>query len=207
MKVLILNGSPRIDGNTTVAISELVKTFEQNGVETEVVQIGQKDIRGCIACYQCLEKGKCVFDDLVNDIAPKFQEADGIIAATPVYYANANGTLLSFLQRLFFSTSKTVDKTMKVGASVVVCRRGGATASFDEINKFFTMNCMPVVSSQYWNIVHGRDKGEAIEDAEGLQTMRTLALNMTFLIKSIELGKNKFGLPQKEPITFTNFIR
>ena len=207
MKVLIINGSPRIDGNTTTAISELVKTFNENNVETEVIQIGHKDIRGCIACYSCFEKGKCVFDDLVNEVAPKFKEADGIIAATPVYYANSNGTLLSFLQRLFFSTTSTIDKSMKVGASVVVCRRGGATASFDEINKFYTMNSMPVVSSQYWNIVHGRDKGEAIEDEEGLQTMRTLALNMTFLIKSIALGKKEFGLPQKEPITHTNFIR
>ncbi len=207
MKVLIINGSPRIDGNTTTAISELVKTFNENNVETEVIQIGHKDIRGCIACYSCFEKGKCVFDDLVNEVAPKFKEADGIIAATPVYYANSNGTLLSFLQRLFFSTTSTIDKSMKVGASVVVCRRGGATASFDEINKFYTMNSMPVVSSQYWNIVHGRDKGEAIEDEEGLQTMRTLALNMTFLINSIALGKKEFGLPQKEPITHTNFIR
>ena len=207
MKVLIINGSPRIDGNTTTAISELVKTFNENNVETEVIQIGHKDIRGCIACYSCFEKGKCVFDDLVNEVAPKFKEADGIIAATPVYYANSNGTLLSFLQRLFFSTTSTIDKSMKVGASVVVCRRGGATASFDEINKFFTINSMPVVSSQYWNIVHGRDKGEALYDEEGLQTMRTLALNMTFLIKSIALGKKEFGLPQKEPITYTNFIR
>ena len=207
MKVLIINGSPRIDGNTTIAINELVKTFDNENIETEVVQIGNKDIRGCIACYKCYETGKCVFNDLVNEVAPKLQEADGLIIASPVYYAQANGTLVSFIQRLFFSTSRTINKTMKVGASVAICRRGGASATFDELNKYFTISNMPVTSSQYWNSVHGREIGEAEKDLEGLQTMRTLAKNMTFLMHSIELGKKEFGLPEKEEPVFTHFIR
>ena len=206
MKVLIINGSPRIDGNTTIAINELTKTFEKENIKAEVIQIGNKDVRGCIACYKCYEKGKCVFDDLVNEVAQKLKEADGLIIASPVYYAQANGTLVSFIQRLFFSTSRTIDKTMKVGASVAVCRRGGASATFDELNKYFMISNMPIVSSQYWNSVHGREIGEAQQDMEGLQTMRTLAKNMAFLIKSIELGKNEFGLPQKEEAIFTHFI-
>lgn len=207
MKVLIIDASPRIDGNTGVAVKELVKTFQEQDVTAEVVKIGNQDIRGCIACGACMTTGKCVFNDIVNEVAPKFKEANGIIVATPVYYANANGTLLSFMQRLFYSTGKTVDKFMKVGAGVAVCRRGGASATFDEMNKFFTINNMPVVSSQYWNSVHGRDMGEAEGDIEGLQTMRTLARNMTFLMKSIELGKKEFSLPQRETPVYTNFIR
>ena len=149
--------------------------------------------------------GKCAFDDLVNETAPKLQQADGLVVASPVYYASANGTLVSFLDRLFYSTP--FDKSMKVGASVVVARRGGLSAAFDELNKYFTISGMPVASSQYWNSVHGRERGEAQQDEEGLQTMRTLARNMAFLIKSIALGKEAYGLPQREPAQFTNFIR
>ena len=207
MKVLIINGSPRIDGNTTIAINELIKTFVKEEIETEIVQIGNKDIRGCVACYKCYETGKCVFNDLVNEVALKLKEADGLIIASPVYYAQANGTLVSFIQRLFFSTSRTIDKTMKVGASIAICRRGGASATFDELNKYFTISNMPVVSSQYWNSVHGLVQGQAAQDLEGLQTMRTLAKNMVFLIKSIQLGKNEFGLPEKEEVISTHFIR
>ena len=205
MKVLIINGSPRVGGNTSVALSEMVNVFEQDGVETEVVQIGNKDVRGCIACGTCAQKGKCVFDDVVNELAPKFEEADGLVIASPVYYASANATLIACLDRLFYSTH--FDKTMKVGASVVVARRGGLSSTFDELNKYFTICGMPVASSQYWNSVHGREKGEAKQDAEGLQTMRILARNMTFLMKSIELGKEKYGLPEKEEWQPTHFIR
>lgn len=205
MKVLIINGSPRKDGNTSIALDEMVKIFEAEGVETEVVQIGNKNVRGCIACGSCYEKGKCVFDDVVNEIAPKFEEADGLVLASPVYYASANATLIACLDRLFYSTG--FDKTMKVGASVVCARRGGLTATFDELNKYFTISGMPVASSQYWNGVHGREKGEAAEDLEGLQTMRTLARNMTFLMKSIALGKEKYGLPETEEHQWTHFIR
>ncbi len=205
MKVLILNGSPRINGNTTIAISEMVKIFEQEGVETEVVQIGSQDIRGCIACGTCAERGQCVFDDAVNQLAEKFKEADGLVAASPVYYASANATLVACMDRLFYSTP--FDKTMKVGASVVVARRGGCSASFDELNKYFTICGMPVASSQYWNSVHGREKGDAAQDLEGLQTMRVLARNMTFLMKSIALGKEQYGLPETEEWQPTHFIR
>ena len=205
MKVLIINGSPRVGGNTSIALNEMVKVFEAEGVEAETVQIGKKDIRGCIACGSCHEKGKCVFDDVVNELAPLFEEADGLVVASPVYYASANATLIACLDRLFYSTG--FDKTMKVGASVVVARRGGISATFDELNKYFTISGMPVASSQYWNGVHGREKGEAEQDAEGLQTMRTLARNMTFLMKSIALGKERFGLPDKEEWQPTHFIR
>ena len=205
MKVLILNGSPRIGGNTSIALDEMVKIFEKEGVETEVVQVGNKNVRGCIACNTCATKGKCVFDDIVNELAPKFEEADGLIVASPVYYASANATLVACLDRLFYSTN--FDKTMKVGASVVVARRGGCSATFDELNKYFTLSGMPVASSQYWNSVHGNAPGDASEDLEGLQTMRTLARNMTFLMKSIALGKEKYGIPVKEEWIPTHFIR
>lgn len=204
MKVLILNGSPRINGNTSIAVKELEKTFDKNNVETEIIQVGNKAVRGCIACCKCVETGKCVFDDIVNEIAPKFEAADGLIVASPVYYASANATLVAVMQRLFFSTH--FNKTMKAGASVVVARRGGCSSTFDELNKFYTITGMPVVSSQYWNSVHGRTIGEAAKDLEGLQIMRTLANNMTFLMKSIQLGKEQFGLPEKEPQIMTNFI-
>ena len=205
LKVLMLNGSPRVNGNTGIALREMEKIFEENGIAVETVQIGNKDIRGCIACGSCYEKGKCVFDDMVNELAPKFEEADGLVVASPVYYASANATLIACLDRLFYSTH--FDKTMKVGASVVCARRGGCSATFDELNKYFTISNMPVASSQYWNSVHGREQGEAREDAEGLQTMRTLARNMAFLMKSIALGKEKYGLPEQEIQQPTNFIR
>lgn len=204
LKVLILNGSPRIHGNTSVAVSEMEKIFSESGVKTEIVQIGNMDIRGCIACGSCFEKGKCVFDDIVNDLAPKFEEADGLVIASPVYFASANATLIACLDRLFYSTN--FDKTMKVGASVVCARRGGCSAAFDELNKYFTISNMPLASSQYWNSIHGRDRGEAGMDEEGKQTMRTLARNMVFLMKSIALGKEQFGLPNKEERVATNFI-
>ena len=205
MKVLILNGSPRVGGNISAAVEELEKTFAEEGIETETVQIGNKNIRGCIACGSCAEKGKCVFDDAVNEIAPKFEEADGLNVASPVYYASANATLIACLDRLFYSTH--FDKSMKVGASVVVARRGGCSATFDELNKYFTISNMPVASSQYWNCVHGREKGEAKKDEEGMQTMRVLARNMAFLIKSIALGKEKYGMPKTEEHAWTHFIR
>lgn len=205
MKVLMLNGSPHAKGNTSIALDEMRKIFEQEGIETEEILVGNKDVRGCIACHSCYEKGKCVFDDIVNEIAPKFEECDGLVVASPVYYASANGTLISLLDRLFYSTH--FEKRMKVGASVVVARRGGLSATFDELNKYFTICGMPVASSQYWNSVHGREQGEAREDAEGLQTMRTLARNMAFLMKSIALGKEKYGLPEQEIQQPTNFIR
>ena len=205
MKVLVLNGSPRMGGNTSIAVEEFVNTLEHEGVEAEVVQIGNMDIRGCIACNSCGNTGKCVFDDIVNELAGKFEEADGLVVASPVYYASANATLIACLDRLFYSTG--FDKTMKVGAGIVVARRGGCSATFDELNKYFTISGMPVASSQYWNSVHGREKGEAEQDLEGLQTMRILARNMAFLMKSISLGKEKFGLPEKEAWQPTHFIR
>ena len=204
MKVLILNGSPRIDGNTSIAIDELLSIFDQEGVETEVIRVGNMDIRGCIACNSCSRTGKCVFDDVVNELAPKFEEADGLIVASPVYYASANATLIACLDRLFYSTG--FDKTMKVGAGIVIARRGGCSATFDELNKYFTISGMPVASSQYWNSVHGREKGEAEKDLEGLRTIRVLARNMTFLMKSIELGKREYGLPEEEERVWTHFI-
>ena len=206
MKVLMINGSPRPDGNTSIALAEMEKTLAEEGVEVETVQVGNKDIRGCIACSKCAELGKCVFDDLVNEVAPKLAEADGLVVGTPVYYGSANATPIAFLDRLFYSTG-SVDKTMKVGASVVCARRGGCSATFDELNKYFTISGMPIASSQYWNSVHGRAAGEAAMDAEGLQTMRTLARNMTFLMKSIALGRETLGLPEQEERVATHFIR
>ncbi len=204
-RVLIINGSPRVNGNTSIALTEMENIFKENGVEVTTVQIGNKAIRGCIACSKCEKSGRCVFDDVVNEAAPLFEKADGLVVASPVYYASANATLIAFLDRLFYSTH--FDKTMKVGASVVTARRGGCSATFDELNKYFTISGMPVASSVYWNSIHGCQKGEAEMDEEGKQTMRTLTRNMTFLMKSIELGKEKYGLPQKEKRTATNFIR
>lgn len=205
MKVLLINGSPRANGNTYIALHEMENVFGQEGVETEILHIGNKDIRGCIGCGFCAQNGRCVFDDAVNEAAAKFAACDGLVVGSPVYYASANATLVAFLTRLFYSTS--FDKTMKVGASVVAARRGSLSSTFDELNKFFTISGMPVASSQYWNSIHGRAAGEAQQDLEGLQTMRTLARNMTFLMKSIALGKEKYGLPEKEPFQRTNFIR
>jgi multimeric flavodoxin WrbA len=205
LKVLILNGSPRLNGNTTVALQEMEKIFAAEGVDVENVQIGNKAVRGCIACATCFDRGKCVFDDIVNELAPKFEHADGLVVASPVYYASANATLIACLDRLFYSTH--FDKTMKVGASVVCARRGGCSATYDELNKYFAISNMPIASGQYWNSIHGRGVGEAAADGEGLQTMRGLARNMVFLMRSIALGKEKYGLPEKEEPKRTNFIR
>ena len=205
MKVLMINGSPRKEGNTSIALQEMEKIFQAEGIEVETVSIGGKDIRGCIACGRCAELGRCVFDDLVNEIAPKFEACDGLVVGTPVYYASANATLVAFLTRLFYSTP--FDKTMKVGAAVVSCRRGGASATFDQLNKYFTISGMPVASSQYWNSIHGNNAQEAAQDAEGLQVMRTLGRNVAFLVKSIAFGKEAMGLPEKEKRVGTNFIR
>lgn len=205
MKVLILNGSPRMNGNTTLAVNEMVKVFEEEGIEAEVVRVGNQAVRGCIACGGCAKKGKCVFDDVVNEIAPKFEEADGLVVATPVYYASANATVIAVLDRLFYSTP--FDKAFKVGAGVAIARRGGTTATFDELNKYFTISNMVVAGSQYWNNAFGAAAGEAAGDAEGMQTMRVLARNMSFLMKSIALGKEQVGLPKTEEHAWTNFIR
>lgn len=206
MKALLVNGSPCPNGCTFTALTELRNTLESEGIEVELIHVGNKDIRGCIACRKCASTGKCVFDDIVNEVAPKLAEADAFVIGAPVYFSSPAGGAISFMDRLFFSTLHT-DKTMKVGAAVVTCRRGGNTASFDVLNKYFTMTRMPVVSSQYWNMVYGGSADEVRQDAEGLQTMRTLGRNMAFMMKSIQLGKEKFGLPQKEQPTFTNFHR
>ena len=205
MKILLINGSPKKEGNTFIALSEVQKSLKSEGIDTEMIHVGHKDIHGCIACQKCREMGKCVFNDMVNEVAEKFKEADGIVVGSPVYYASPNGTLLSFLDRLFYSTP--FDKSMKVGAAVAVARRSGTTATFDVLNKYFSISNMPIVPSQYWNNVHGRMPGEALQDAEGLQTMRQLARNMAFLVKSIQLGKEKFGLPKEEEWTPTHFVR
>ena len=205
MKVLMINGSPRKEGNTALALKEMEAIFAAEGMECETISVGTQAIRGCIACGSCYKNGKCVFDDGVNEVAEKFRDADGLVVASPVYYASANATLIALLDRLFYSSD--FPKTMKVGASVAVARRGGCSSTFDELNKYFTISGMPIASSQYWNSVHGGRPGEAIQDEEGLQTMRTLARNMAFLMKSIALGKERYGLPEREPHKFTNFIR
>lgn len=204
MKVLLINGSPNAKGTTYIALSEMQKVFEEEGVISEIIQVGNKPIRGCVACASCYKEGKCVFNDEVNEVAPLFEQADGIVVGSPVYYASANATLVAFLDRLFYSTH--FDKRMKVGAAVACARRGGITATFDQLNKYFTISGMPIASGQYWNGLHGGGE-RTIEDQEGMQQMRTLAKNMAFLMKSIALGKEKYGLPQKERKTYTNFIR
>ena len=204
IKVLMINGSPRAEGNTALALHEMERVFAEQGIQVETVQIGGQAIRGCVACNGCAKLGKCVYDDIVNELAVKFEKADGLVVASPVYYASANATLIACMDRLFYSSH--FDKTMKVGASVVCARRGGCSATFDELNKYFTISGMPVASSQYWNSVHGRTPGEAEEDGEGRQTMRTLARNMAFLMKSIALGKEQFGLPEKEERISTSFM-
>lgn len=204
MKVLLLNGSPRENGCTGRALKEIIGVLEKEGIETELITIGNKDIRGCIACGSCAKTGKCVFNDLVNEIAPKFEEADGIVIGTPVYYAGSNGTLISLLDRLFYSTR--FDKTMKVGTCVLSSRRAGSTSAYDEINKYFGISNMPIASASYWNEVHGFTADDVEKDAEGLQTMRNLGRNMAFMIKSINLGKEKFGLPKNERGAFTSFF-
>lgn len=205
MKVLLINGSPRANGNTYVALNEMSKVLNEEGIETESIHVGNKPIRGCVACGYCFKNGKCAFDDIVNEVSDKFNRCDGIVVGSPVYYASANATLIAFLDRLFYSTK--FDKSMKVGAAVAAARRGGLTATTDELNKYFAISGMPIASGQYWNGIHGRMPGEALNDEEGLQMMRTLAKNMAFLIKSISLGKEKYGLPEKETKIMTNFIR
>ena len=203
-KVLMLNGSPRENGNIAVGFREMQKIFDELGVEYECINLGKKDVRGCIACGACGNTGKCVFNDIVNEISAKFEKADGLVVGSPVYYGCANGTLVSALQRVFYSSH--FDKRMKVGASVVCARRSGCTATFDELNKFFTISNMPVATSRYWNNIHGGADGEADQDEEGKQTMRVLARNMVFLMRSIDLGKEQIGLPDEEDHVWTNFI-
>ena len=205
MKVLMINGSPRAKGNTALALAEMEKVFAEQGIEVEVMQVGNKDVRGCVACGTCARKGSCVFDDVVNEAAAKFEQADGLVVAAPVYFGSANGTIVSFLDRLFYSTPFAKD--FKVGAAFAVARRGGTTATFDELNKYFTISGMPVASGTYWNNVFGREPGQAAEDAEGLQNARTVARNMAFLMKSIALGKEAYGLPEQEERVYTHFIR
>lgn len=205
MKVLIINGSPNTKGSTYTALHEMETIFHSENIETELVQVGHLAVRGCIACRKCYDTGKCVFDDIVNDLAVKFEKCDGLVVGSPVYYASANATLIACLDRLFYSSK--FDKTMKVGASVVSARRRGIFSTFDELNKYFAIVGMPIASGQYWNSIHGANASDALQDAEGLQSMRTLARNMTFLMKSIALGKEKYGLPKKEEHLWTNFIR
>ena len=207
MKVLLINGSPHAKGSTYTALNEVALTLEKEGIETEMIHVGHQAIRGCIACGKCREIGRCVFEDAVNEVSEKFKDADGLVVGSPVYYASANATLVALLDRVFYSSARQFDKTMKVGASVVSARRGGNTATFDELNKYFTISGMPVVSSQYWNQIHGNNAEQALQDEEGLQTMRTLGRNMAFLMKSISLGKEAYGLPETEAKVATNFIR
>ncbi len=205
MKVLLINGSPKANGNTAFSLQQMAEVFADQGIETEIIHVGHQVIRGCTGCGSCYKTGKCVIDDMVNEFALKFKEADGMVLGSPVYYASANGTLVAFLDRLFYSTR--FDKRMKVGASIAVARRGGCSATFDQLNKYFTISGMPVASSHYWNFIHGAKPGEAAQDAEGIATVRNLAKNMAFLIKSIALGKEAFGLPEYDKRAFTNFIR
>ena len=202
-KVLLLNGSPHPHGCTATALEEMEKTFAQEGVETEIIQVGGKSIRGCVSCNRCQALGRCVFDDLVNEVAQKLEAADGLVIGSPVYYGSPNGTILSFMDRLFYSTA--FSKHMKVGAAVVSCRRGGNTASFDALNKYFTISGMPVASSTYWNQVHGFTAEDVKKDLEGLQTMRNLARNMAFMIRAIADAKERYGLPPVERDAFTSF--
>ena len=205
MKVLLVNGSPKANGNPAFALKQMAEVFTEQGIEAEVIHVGNQVIRGCVACGSCYKTGKCVFDDMVNEVAQKFEEADGLVLGSPVYYASANATLVALLDRLFYSTH--FDKRLKVGASVVVARRGGCSATFDELNKYFTISGMPVATSHYWNMIHGAKPGEAAQDAEGIATMRNLAKNMSFLMKSIALGKEAYGLPEYDKRQMTNFIR
>ena len=205
IKVLMINGSPRAEGNTALALREMERIFAEQGIQVETVQIGGQAIRGCVACNGCAKLGKCVYDDIVNELAVKFEKADGLVAASPVYYASANATLIACLDRLFYSSH--FDKTMKVGASVVCARRGGCSATFDELNKYFTISNMPIASSQYWNSIHGREKGEADMDEEGKQTMRTLARNMAYMLRCKEAAKKAGApLPKRVPVILTDFI-
>ena len=205
MKVLLINGSPKANGNTAFALKQMEEVFHAQGIETQIIHVGNQPIRGCVACGGCYRTGKCVIDDLVNETAPLLEQADGMVLASPVYFASANSTLTAFLDRLFYCTH--FPKRMKVGASIAVARRGGCSATFDQLNKYFTISGMPVASSHYWNSIHGTAPGEAEQDAEGIATVRNLAVNMAFLMKSIALGKEQFGLPEYEKRSITNFIR
>ncbi len=205
MKVLMLNGSPHTNGNTALALGQLEAIFEQENIKTEIIQVGSQNVHGCTACYGCAKLGKCVFDDIVNKIASKFKRADGLVVASPVYYAAPNATLSAVLDRLFFSTQ--FDKAMKVGAALTVGRRGGLSTAFDQLNKYFMISGMPIATSQYWNCAHGQKPGEVLQDEEGMQIMRTLARHMAFLMKSIALGKEAYGVPEREDFIATNFVR
>jgi multimeric flavodoxin WrbA len=205
MKALLINGSPHANGCTFTALSIVAEELQKNGIETEIIHIGNKDIRGCIACGKCAELGRCVFNDMVNEVAPKFEQADGLVVGSPVYYAGPNGTLTNLLDRLFFSTP--FDKRMKVGAAVVSARRGGTTAAFDRLNKYFTISEMPIASSRYWNMVHGHTPEDVMQDEEGVQIMRILGRNMAFLMRAIAAERERNGLPEKEMTRYTNFIR
>lgn len=205
MKILVINGSPHMNGCTDRALREVEQTLEANGLEVERVNIGNKDIRGCIGCNFCREHGRCVFNDLVNETAPKFAECAGMVVGSPVYYAGCNGQALAFLDRLFYSTSGTINKTMKVGAAVVSSRRAGSTSAFDEINKYFTISAMPIASSTYWNEVHGFTAEDVEADLEGLQTMCNLGLNIAFMVKAFDAAKKESGFPQQERSSFTSF--
>ena len=205
MKALLINGSPHANGCTFTALSIVAEELQKNGIETEIVHVGNKDIRGCIACGKCAELGRCVFNDMVNEVAPKFEQADGLVVGSPVYYAGPNGTLTNLLDRLFFSTP--FDKRMKVGAAVVSARRGGTTAAFDRLNKYFTISEMPIASSRYWNMVHGHTSEDVMKDEEGVQIMRILGRNMAFLMRAIAAERERNGLPEKEVTRYTNFIR
>ncbi len=205
MKALLINGSPHANGCTFTALNIVAEELQKNGIETEIVHIGNKDVRGCIACGKCAELGRCVFNDMVNEVATKFEQADGLVVGSPVYYAGPNGTLTNLLDRLFFSTP--FDKRMKVGAAVVSARRGGTTAAFDRLNKYFTISEMPIASSRYWNMVHGHTPEDVMKDEEGVQIMRILGRNMAFLIRAIAAERERNGLPEREVVKYTNFIR
>ena len=206
MKVLLINGSPHKEGCTFTALNEVAKTLEKNGIETEILYLGVKPIAGCIACGKCSQLGKCVFDDKVNEILTRCDEFDGVVIGSPVYYAGPSGQIRAFLDRLFYAGGRRF--AGKPGAAVVSCRRGGATAAFDQLNKYFTISSMPIVSSQYWNQVHGAYAEQVLQDEEGMQTMRTLGNNMAWLLKCIQLGKeNGITLPEREPPVWTNFVR
>lgn len=205
LNVLLINGSPNAKGCTYTALSEVERTLQAEGIDTEMVHIGNKDIRGCIACFKCAEQGRCVFNDMVNELAPKFEAADGLVVGSPVYYAGPNGTLTNLLDRLFFSTH--FSKRMKVGAAVCSARRGGTTATFDCLNKYFTISEMPIISGRYWNMVHGSNAEQAMQDEEGMQNMRFLGRNMAFLVRAIAAERDRGGLPLQEETIYTNFIR
>lgn len=206
MKVLLVNGSPHKEGCTYTALQEVAGALNRQGIETEIFWLGVKEIAGCIGCGACGKTGECFRKDVVNEFVEKAEEADGYIFGSPVHYAAASGAITSFMDRAFYSGSKKM--TGKPAAAVVSCRRGGASAAFDQLNKYFTINCMPVVGSQYWNQVHGSNAEEVKQDEEGMQTMRTLGNNMTWILKCIEAGKEKgIDFPEREPVIRTNYIR